>query len=208
MLQYVSVSAALICAAVFAVCSSVLQCVAVCCSVLQCVAVRCSALQCVAVCCRVLQCVAACAHIETSNQNLLQGVDVVQKHFNFCFFLSLSLSNTHTHLLRTLHQVRLKSLLKFFRHNLATVRMACVDILAQVLAAFPNVLAFPLQLISDARGGGGVFFDETLEVVYLNALIEARPDVLARTVRLCVCLCDCVSVYTCVCVCACEWVSG
>jgi len=57
---------------VFAVCCSVLQCVAVCCSVLQCVAVCCSVdfshcrgiiksssvLQCVAVCCRLLQCVA------------------------------------------------------------------------------------------------------------------------------------------------------
>jgi len=37
----------------FAVCCSVLQCIAVCCSVLQCFAVRCSVLQCVAVCCSV-----------------------------------------------------------------------------------------------------------------------------------------------------------
>ena len=36
---------------IYAVCCSVLQCVAVCCSALQCVAVCCSALQCVAVCC-------------------------------------------------------------------------------------------------------------------------------------------------------------
>ena len=43
------------CVAVFAVCCSVLQCVAVCCSVLQCVAVCCSVLQCIAVCCSVLQ---------------------------------------------------------------------------------------------------------------------------------------------------------
>jgi len=41
----------------YAVCCSVLQCVAVCCSVLQCVAVCCSVLQCVAVCCSVLQCI-------------------------------------------------------------------------------------------------------------------------------------------------------
>ena len=39
----------------WAVCGSVLQCVAVCCSLLQCVAVGCSVLQCVAVCCSVLQ---------------------------------------------------------------------------------------------------------------------------------------------------------
>jgi len=38
---------------VFAVCCSVLQCVAVCCSVLQCVAVCCSVLQYVAACCSV-----------------------------------------------------------------------------------------------------------------------------------------------------------
>ena len=75
----------------FAVCCSVLQCVAVCCSVLQyvavilwsqlwckhnghnvcsvlqCVAVCCSVLQCVAVCCSVLQCVAVCcSHIVES----------------------------------------------------------------------------------------------------------------------------------------------
>jgi len=47
----------------FAVCCSVLQCVAVCCSVVQCVAVCCSALQCVVVCCSVLQCVAACCSV-------------------------------------------------------------------------------------------------------------------------------------------------
>ena len=61
----------------FAVCCSVLQCVAVCCSVLQCVAVIlwsqlwckhnghnvCSVLQCVAVCCSVLQCVAVCCSV-------------------------------------------------------------------------------------------------------------------------------------------------
>ena len=38
----------------YAVCCSVLQCVAVCRSVLQCVAVCCSVLQCVAVCCSTL----------------------------------------------------------------------------------------------------------------------------------------------------------
>ena len=48
---------------VFAVCCSVVQCVAVCCSVLQYVAVFYSVLQCVAVCCSVLQCVAVCCSV-------------------------------------------------------------------------------------------------------------------------------------------------
>jgi len=43
-----------------AVCCSVMWWNAVCCSALQCVAVRCSALQCVTVCCSVLQRVAVC----------------------------------------------------------------------------------------------------------------------------------------------------
>jgi len=47
----------------YALCCSVLQCVAVCCSVLQCVAVCCRVLQCVAVCCSVVQCVAVCCNV-------------------------------------------------------------------------------------------------------------------------------------------------
>ena len=47
----------------YAVCCSVLQCVAVCCSVLQCAAVCCSVLQCVAECCSALKRVAMCCRV-------------------------------------------------------------------------------------------------------------------------------------------------
>jgi len=49
--------------AAFAVCCSMLQCVAVCYTVLQCVAVCCSVLHCVAVCCSVLECVTLCCSV-------------------------------------------------------------------------------------------------------------------------------------------------
>ena len=48
---------------IWAVCCSVLQCVAVCGNVLRCDAGRCSALQCVSVCCNALQCVAVCCSV-------------------------------------------------------------------------------------------------------------------------------------------------
>ena len=70
----------------FAMCCSVLQCVAVCCSVLQCAAVYCSVfsvLQCVAVCCNVLQCAAVFCSVlqcvaDYLRQNFVGAVTEVQ----------------------------------------------------------------------------------------------------------------------------------
>jgi len=84
---------------------------------------------------------------------------------------------------------RLRSLFKFFRHNLATVRKATVSILAQVVGAHPSLLHYPCST-SSTPGDSTIpeetedrdpFAVEALEVLFLNALIEARADVVADT---------------------------
>ena len=77
---------------------------------------------------------------------------------------------------------RLRCLLKFFRHNLASVRKATVGVLAQVVASNPSVLSFPVRSGSqDCGSESHVFAEEALEVVFLNALIEVREDLVDET---------------------------
>ena len=86
---------------------------------------------------------------------------------------------------------RLKSLFKFFRHNLASVRKATLSILTQVLATHRALLhdACSAALAPDnggaelkeARTAHAAFAVQVLEVVFLNALIEPRTDVVADT---------------------------